>query len=202
MYIPQYYKNENVKEVRQFIQDNGFGILVSQVNGKPWATHIPLELYVDSAGKDILVGHISKANPQWREFAAQPEVLCIFNGAHGYISPSWYKQEEVPTWNYIAVHVYGEIEILSEEEVLQSMQKLVDNHEKGSKHPISLDDFTPKTLRQVRGVVGFKITITDIQAAYKLSQTRPEDHSAIINGLNQRDGTDKSLAKEMEKQIP
>ena len=200
MYIPHYYKNEDLKEVKKFIEDNSFGILINQVDGKPWATHIPLELDSDENGKDILVSHISKANPQWKEFEKQPEVLCIFNGPHSYISSSWYKEEEVPTWDYIAVHVYGKLTILDEEAVMQSMHKLVNKYEKNSKKSISLYDMSPKTLRQVKGVVGFKIEITDIQAAYKLSQTRQEDHAEIIKNLNEGDVTSKEIARHIKKQ--
>ena len=65
MYIPHHYKNENLEEVKDFIKENSFGILVNQVDGKPWATHIPLELEQDGKGNAVLVGHIAKANPQW-----------------------------------------------------------------------------------------------------------------------------------------
>ena len=200
MYIPHYYKNENLDQVKEFIKQNAFGILINQVDSKPWATHIPLELDIDENDNDILVSHIARANPQWKVFEQQPDVLCIFNGPHSYISSSWYKEEEVPTWDYIAVHVYGKVKILSEEEVMQSMYKLVNKYEAGSKNPISLDDMSPKTLRQIKGVVGFKINITTIQAAYKLSQTRPEDHAAIIKELNQGTVTSKQIATHIEKQ--
>ena len=200
MYIPHHYKNEDLSEVKKFIQDNSFGILVNQVNGKPWATHIPLELDVDSNGKDILVSHISKANPQWKVFEQQPEVLCIFNGPHSYISSSWYKEEEVPTWDYIAVHVYGKLTILDEEAVMHSLHKLVTKYEKASKNPISLHDMSAKTLNQVKGVVGFKIEITDIQAAYKLSQTRHNDHAKIIKELKETKSPNSiAIAKEIKK---
>ncbi len=200
MYIPHYYKNENLEEVKKFIKENSFGILINQVDGKPWATHIPLELDIDENGKDILVSHISRANPQWKEFEKEPKVLCIFNGPHSYISSSWYKEEEVPTWDYIAIHVYGKLTILSEEAVMDSLHKLVNKHEKSSKNPISLNDMSSKTLRQVKGVVGFKIEVTDIQAAFKLSQTRPEDHAEIIKNLNKGDVTSKEIARHIKKQ--
>ncbi|MFD2587015.1 FMN-binding negative transcriptional regulator [Croceitalea marina] len=200
MYIPHYYKNENIAEVKKFIQENSFGILVNQVDGKPWATHIPLELDHDEHGKAILVSHISKVNPQWKEFEKQPEVLCIFNGPHSYISSSWYNEEEVPTWDYIAVHVYGKLSILSEEEVMKSLHKLVNKYEKESENPVSLHDMSSKTLKQVKGVVGFKIEIRDIQAAFKLSQTRQQDHAAIIKNLNVKDVTAQEIARHIEKQ--
>lgn len=183
MYIPHQYKNENIAEVKEFLLKNSFGILVSQVEGNPWATHIPLELETTDDGEEVLVSHISKANPQWKHFGENDKVLCIFNGPHSYISSSWYKEEEVPTWNYIAVHVYGKIKILTEEEVLASMHRLVDKYEQNSENPISLDNLSQKTLRQVKGVVGFQISIDSIQAAYKLSQGRKDDHPNIISEL-------------------
>ncbi|RTE53094.1 FMN-binding negative transcriptional regulator [Arenibacter aquaticus] len=183
MYTPDHYKNENLEEVKKFIAKNAFGILVNQTNGRPWATHIPLELDVDPQGKDILVGHIAKANPQWQYFKEDEEVLAIFNGPHSYISSSWYKDEEVPTWNYIAVHVYGKIKILDKAAVMESLRKLVDKYEKSSEQPVSIEKLSEATMKQIVGVVGFQIDITEIQATYKLSQTRPEDHSQIIDQL-------------------
>jgi len=202
MYTPNHYKNEDLKEVKEFLKSNSFGILVNQVNGRPWATHIPIELDIDGDGNDILVGHISKANPQWKNFNEKDEVLCIFNGPDTYVSSSWYQDEEVPTWNYIAVHVYGKITILSEEEVLASMHKLVDKYERDSKDPISLHDMSDKTMAQIRGVIGFKIHITDIQATYKLSQGREQDHPTIIEELEKRDTGSIAIASEMHKQCP
>jgi len=199
MYIPHHYKNENIEEVKDFLAYNSFGILVNQVNGKPWATHIPLELGVDERGNDILVSHISKANPQWKNFEENNEVLCIFNGPHSYISSSWYTEEEVPTWNYIAVHVYGTVEILDEEAVLASLHRLVDKYETNSKDPISIDNLSKKTMRQIKGVVGFQIKIDKIQAAYKLSQGREHDHPKIISELEEQKTSEaKAMARLMK----
>ncbi|MEQ8219664.1 MAG: FMN-binding negative transcriptional regulator [Arenibacter sp.] len=183
MYTPSHYRNENLDEVREFLKQNSFGILINQTDGRPWATHIPLELDLDAEGNDILVSHISKANPQWKSFMENEEVLAIFNGPHSYVSSSWYKEEEVPTWNYIAVHVYGKIRILNDEAVLDSLHKLVDKYEKGSANPVSIHNLSPKTMKQIKGIVGFQINISDIQATYKLSQARPEDHPKIIAEL-------------------
>jgi len=198
MYIPHYYKNENTKEIKTFIKENAFGILVNILDAKPWATHIPMELE-EINGKDFLVGHIAKVNTQWKSFNDQSEVLCIFNGPHSYVSSSWYKEEEVPTWDYIAVHVYGKLSILSEEETLQALHRLVDTYEMDSENPVSLNNMSPKTLSQVKGVVGFQIEITDIQAAYKLSQTRKEDHAAIIKNLKAKGVTETEIARQIKK---
>ncbi|MCJ7466924.1 MAG: FMN-binding negative transcriptional regulator [Maribacter sp.] len=187
MYIPAHYKNEDLAQIKDFLIKNSFAILISQLDGRPWATHIPLELELDENGKDVLVGHISKANSQWKGFSGNQEVLCIFNGPHAYVSSSWYVEEEVPTWNYIAVHVYGKLKVLGEESVMASLHRLVDKYEVHSKQPVSLHTMSAKTLKQVRGIVGFQIEITDIQAAYKLSQTRVDDHAKIIRELEERE---------------
>lgn len=198
MYTPPHYQNSDITEVKDFLVHNSFGILINIVDNKPWGTHIPLELETDGNGHDILVGHIAKANPQRKSFNEEAEVLCIFNGPHAYVSSSWYKQEEVPTWNYIAVHVYGKLKVLSEAGTMQSMHRLVEKYERDSKNPISLKDMSPKTLRQVKGVVGFQIQITDIQATYKLSQTRVEDHPKIISELGERDSGSRAIAQKMD----
>lgn len=200
MYIPSKYKNEDLSEVKDFIRSNSFAILINQLNGKPWATHTPLELDKDGDGNDILIGHIARANPQWKAFEANPEVLCIFNGPHSYVSSSWYKEEEVPTWNYIAVHIYGSLTIMTESEVLTWLGGLVDHYEKDEKTPLSLKDLSPATLRQVKGVVGFRIKIKQIQAAYKLSQGREEDHARIIKELqNKKDAGSQQVSHLMKK---
>lgn len=183
MYTPPHYTNKDSKEVREFLRHNAFGILVNQTEGRPWATHIPLELDVDTDGHDILVGHISKANRQWKYFNENEQVLAIFNGPHSYISSSWYREEEVPTWNYIAVHVYGTITILDENTLLETLHKLTDKYERESTEPVSLHNLSKRTMGQIKGIVGFKIRISEIQATYKLSQTRPEDHPRIIEEL-------------------
>ncbi|MGN7513757.1 MAG: FMN-binding negative transcriptional regulator [Allomuricauda sp.] len=200
MYIPSHYNNQDIAEVKNFLQQNSFGILINIVDNKPWGTHIPLELETDDEGNDILMGHIAKANPQWKYFNDEAQVLCIFNGPHAYVSSSWYKDEEVPTWNYIAVHVYGTLKVLTEEETMASMHRLVEKYEKDSKKPISLNNLSPKTLRQVKGVVGFKVLISDIQATYKLSQTRADDHHKIISELEERpDPGSQGIAEHMKE---
>tara|TARA_R110002049_G_scaffold309026_1_gene516007 strand:- start:84 stop:680 length:597 start_codon:yes stop_codon:yes gene_type:complete len=198
MYIPPSYQNQNLDEVKDFIRNNSFGILVNETKGMPWATHIPLELEVWN-NQEVLVGHIAKANPQWHTFKENPKVLCIFNGPHSYVSSSWYKEEEVPTWNYIAVHIYGKIKILEDNAVLNSLTNLVDKYEKASECPISISNLSKATMSQVKGIVAFEIEIQEIQAAFKLSQTRIEDHPKIIEELEKRDVGSKEIAKLMKK---
>lgn len=200
MYIPHSYRNENISEIEEFIRKNSFAILVSQVDGAPWATHIPLELEHNKDGTSKLVGHLAKANDQSQSLSPGEEVLAIFNGPHSYVSSSWYKDEEVPTWNYIAVHVYGKVKIQTPQELRDSLKKLVDKYEANSEQPISVDSLSTRTMRQVRGIIGVEISIDKIQAAYKLSQGRKHDHERIIRELEHKaDAGSKAIAAEMQK---
>jgi transcriptional regulator len=201
MYTPEIYKNENSEEIKKFLQENSFGILINQSNGKLCATHIPLELDVNKEGEDILYGHISKENPQWKGFTDNDQVLAVFSGPHSYISSSWYDHENVPTWNYVAVHVYGKIKIIEGEGVVESLKKLVDKYEQNSEKPIRIEDLSQKTLLQSRGIVAFEIKITEIQATRKMSQNRDaKNYQTIITEL-EKINTDQSIAtaKEMKK---
>jgi len=163
MYKPKYAENNNEASVMEFISKNSFGIIVSQFGGKVLASHIPFELQ----GEDKLLGHISRANPQWKNFEIGSEVLVIFNGPHAYISSSWYDHENVPTWNYIAVHVYGTIRIIEGDELLDALKNLLDKFEVTSQHPVSIKGMYVR--KSLNGIVGFEISITSMEASYKLS---------------------------------
>ena len=201
MYTPDIYKNENQEEIKKFLEENSFGILINQTNGKLWATHIPLELDTNENGKTILFGHISKDNLQWKGFVENDQILAVFSGPHSYISSSWYDHENVPTWNYIAVHLYGNIKIIEEEAAINVLKKQVDKYEKNSKNPIRIEDLSKKTMLQSRGIVAFEIEITEIQATRKMSQNRDEkNYQNIITEL-EKNNTNESIAtaKEMKK---
>ena len=201
MYIPDLYKNENQTEIRNFIHENGFALLINNVDGKPWATHIPLLLETNSDGKELLVGHLSLENPQAQSLQNDSEVLAVFSGPHAYISSSWYDHENVPTWNYIAVHIYGIIRILNYDETITSLKKLVDKYESESENPIRIEDLSEKTMRQARGILAFEIAVTSIQATKKLSQNRDaKNYATVISELEKRnDYQSVSVAAEMKK---
>ena len=201
MYIPDLYKNEDQEAIRTFLKANAFGILINQTNGKLWATHIPLELEINKEGEDVLMGHISKENPQWTAFESNDEVLAVFTGPHSYISSSWYDHENVPTWNYSAVHVYGKIKIIEGDAVIDSLSKLVDKYEQNSKCPVRVADLSKKTMMQTRGIVAFEIKIEEIQAQTKMSQNRDEkNYLNIISELEKTENPQSvAVAKEMFK---
>ena len=201
MYTPEIYKNENQEEIKKFLQENSFGILINQTNGKLWATHIPLELDTNENGATILSGHISKENPQWNGFIDNDQVLAVFSGPHSYISSSWYDHENVPTWNYIAVHVYGKIKIIEGEAVIESLKKLVDKYEQKSENPVRIEDLSQKIMLQSRGIIAFEIEITEIQATRKMSQNRDEKNYQNIISELEKANTNQSVAvaNEMKK---
>jgi transcriptional regulator len=201
MYIPRQFRNADDAEIKAFIRTNGFAVLINQTMGKLWGTHIPLALSAD--GKK-LTGHISKANPQWKYFETGKEVLAIFNGPHAYISSSWYDHENVPTWNYIAVHVYGSLRIIQGEELLAALTEMVDQYEKNSVNPVTVEKMSPQFLKShIEALVGFEIEISNIEAAYKLSQNRDKkNHDEIVRQLEQGQPGSNALANEMKKFSP
>lgn len=201
MYLPEIYKHENPAEINAFIQENGFGILINQVDGKLWATHIPLILETNNEGKQVLYGHLSKENPQWKSFVSDTKILAIFSGVNSYISSSWYDHENVPTWNYTAVHIYGTITIIEGKAMLYSLKKLVDKYEARSENPIRIEDLSEESMSYTNGFVAFEIQINEIQAVRKLSQNRDDkNYYNIISQLEKLgESNSVAVAKEMSK---
>ncbi len=185
MYAPKYARQEDAEELNRFVRENGFAILFSHVDGKPWATHIPLVLSDDATR---LSGHVSRGNRQWKDFQNGNEVLAVFSGPHAYISSSWYDHENVPTWNYIAVHVTGVIKTIEGEDLVAHLKDLVNQYEKHSQNPVSVEKMTPKFFADaMHGLVAFEIQITKMEGAYKLSQNRDDkNHHQIIVELEKR----------------
>ncbi len=201
MYIPKYFKITNVDEIWDFVQKNSFGTIVTTQQGKPIATHLPLGL--NKKGDDYYItGHLAYGNPQWRTFEMCEDVLVMFQGPHAYISSSWYGHEAVPTWNYQAVHMYGRASILEKDELIEELTTMLHKYEKHRENPVLWDKLSPDLLEnQLKGIVGFKIKVGEIQAAYKLSQNRNEtDYRNIIDKLqNEENPNSKQLAELMEK---
>ncbi|MFP5115988.1 FMN-binding negative transcriptional regulator [Bacillaceae bacterium C204] len=203
MYIPKYFKVTDVNEILEFVQTNSFGTIVTTEQGKPIATHLPLQL-IKEGDTYYITGHMAYGNPQWRTFETCQDVLVMFQGPHAYISSSWYEEENVPTWNYQAVHVYGTAGILDEEELKQDLTMLLQKYEKHRKNPVLWDKLSPQLLeKQLKGIVGFKIKVQEIQAANKLSQNRNEkDYHNIVNKLfEEKDLNSQQMAQLMERKL-
>lgn len=205
MYIHPRNDWENEPEIIEFIKKNAFATLVSQVNGKPWATHLPLVLDQNPNGEAVLHGHLAKANFQCKSLPENEEVLVIFQGPHAYISSSWYNHENVPTWNYLAVHVYGKIRIIEGEELMDHLKSLVDIYEKDRPNRVRVETMSdPYVQSQIRALVGFEVKIREVQASAKLSQNRDDvNYQHIVKKLDESPfPLDKEVASEMRKRRP
>ena len=201
MYIPRRYEEKDTEKIHAFIRENSFAILVSIQDGRPIGTHIPLRLETGADGKACLMGHISRGNEQKHTLTPDAKVLAIFPGPHAYVSPRWYTEMKVPTWNYISVHIYGTISIVEGGELRAALSRLIDTYEQHRPQPVHIDEIPAKELQaDLRGIVGFRISIDEIQAAYKLSQNRdPASHQNVIDQLSQGDETARAVAAEMAK---
>lgn len=189
MYIPKDFILEDPARIAAVLGQHAFAVLVTAGDGAaPVATHLPF-LYDPGAGAHgCLRGHMARANPQWREFAASSrEALVVFHGPHAYISPRWYQPgAAVPTWNYVAVHAYGTPTVIDDDAAVDALLRdLVSEYEGGVPRPWSLDGQEEVYLaRMRRGIVAFEIPITRLEAKAKLSQNRtPEDRRGVIDGL-------------------
>jgi transcriptional regulator len=198
MYIPKLYREDDWQEILEFISQNNFGVLVTHDGQKPIASHLPFEIFETDEVLTIY-GHMSRANPQWRSFGGQ-EALIIFQGAHTYISPRWYNHVNVPTWNYMVVHAYGCPRLLEGLELESLLSRLVQKHEQSTGYRLESlpQDFVQK---EMKGVTGFVINVTRLEAAFKLSQNRDnEDYQTIIRQLDERgDEMSHQIASAMRK---
>jgi transcriptional regulator len=205
MYMPAAFAEYDLTKLHDFVEQNSFGLLVSNVDGLPFATHLPFLLERDTGRHGTLVGHLARANPQWTEANGQ-SVLAIFSGPHAYVSPTWYEVEQVvPTWNYVVVHVYGQIQFIEDEpSLLQIVQRSVRFYEQGMPRPWSFDASTTFMKRMLGQIVGFRIEIEKIEGKWKLNQNHPvERRRKVIAALRQQgDENSRTLAALMEERLP
>ncbi|PGD19582.1 transcriptional regulator [Bacillus toyonensis] len=199
MYIPKYFAIQDEEMKYETIEQNSFATLFSQHNGEPYATHLPLVLNRETL---TLYGHFARPNAQWKDSENQ-QVLAIFQGPHSYISPSWYETNKaVPTWNYVAVHVYGELEVVEDkQELLNSLQDLVYKYE-DPQSTYSLDDVDPDYMAGLsKGIVGFKIKINKIKGKAKLSQNHSIERRNLVVEKLEKVGSEgsKRIAELMRK---
>ena len=189
MYIPKNYREEDRHEILTFLKQNNFPAIVSFDGEKLIATHTPVEITEDENSKITISGHISRANPQWKTIG-EHETLLIFQGAHTYISPRWYNHVNVPTWNYMMIHVYGNARVVQDDELFALLSRLVHKHETNTHY--SLESLPHDFIQQqMKGIVGFAIDVTRIDAGYKLSQNRnDEDQENIVRELDKRGDED------------
>jgi transcriptional regulator len=202
VYIPEHFRVRHDTDAVAFMQANPFAILISSTEDGPFATHLPLWIH-DEEGKITLRGHVSKANPHWQHLEANPQCLTIFHGPHSYISPNNYTmRESVPTWNYAAVHVYGNARLFAAEgELHQMLDELMQTFE-----PIYREQWETLSTKfrenMLRQIVGFEIAATRIEGKFKLSQNRThQDQANVITSLEKsEDSSISGVARMMKEQ--
>ena len=186
MYIPVSHRVGDRKKIDAFIHGHGFATIITHQDGALSASHLPVLLDESPDGRGALRSHMARANPQWQQFVPDREVLCIFQGPHSYISPSWYvMQHTVPTWNYTVVHVYGVAKIVGD---LAALKKIVcdttQKYESSRREPWRMPLSESELDAMCQAIVGFRIEITRVEAKFKLGQNRwQEDQDKMLEGL-------------------
>jgi transcriptional regulator len=182
VYIPEHFRVHDHADAIAFMRANPFAILVSSADDAPFATHLPV--FVDQKDDHLVLrGHVAKANPHWRHLEQNPTCMTIFHGPHAYVSTSNYlTRENVPTWNYGAVHVYGNARTFSSPDDLQGvLHQLI-----GTFEPAYAEQWgsLSETYREhmLSHIVGIEIAVTKIEAKFKLSQNRTKEEQTNVIG--------------------
>lgn len=191
MYLPSAFRQDDLAELHAQIQASPFALLTSAGAAGVQASHLPLLLAPDEGEFGTLYGHFARANPHWRDLQGGAEALAVFSGPDAYISPGWYpaKAEHgkvVPTWNYIAVHARGPVELIEEpERLLQIVSRLSDQHESGRERPWAVSDAPREYIdSMLRAIVGFALPIRRLEGKWKLGQNRSAaDQAGVRDGL-------------------
>ena len=187
MYVPASFAISDEKTLESFIERYDFATLTSSSSTGLVASHIPIMLR-PVAGKAVLIGHVARANDQWRQFDGKAEALAIFHGPHAYISPTWYSTSPaVPTWNYAAVHVYGKPRAREEGDfTAAALRDLVARHEGFRAKPWRTEDLASDFYEKLaRAIVAFEMPIHRIEGQFKLGQNRSQDDRAgMLEGLD------------------
>lgn len=201
MYIPKPFLNTNNDDIIAFMQRYSFGTIVTSKENIPIATHLPFIIQKRN-DKLYLLAHFATANPQAEDIINQ-KVLVIFNEPHAYISPKFYEKEQnVPTWNYLAVHAYGKAILIEEEtEKLNLLEQTIVSFE--ADYLKQWQGLTNNyKLKMLKGIVGFEIEVTDIQAKKKLSQNKTlNERENIINAFRSSNDTNENQIAEYMTQL-
>ena len=191
MYVPEHFQESRVEVMHELIRDHPLGVLVTPGAGGLNANHIPLEIDAEPPPFGTLRGHVARANPVWRDYAADVEALVVFQGPAGYVTPSWYptKRETgkvVPTYNYVAVHAYGPLRIVEDGAWLRELvERLTRRFEATRRDPWQVSDAPASYIdAQLRAIVGIEIPISRLLGKWKLSQNKSAaDRAGVAQGL-------------------
>jgi transcriptional regulator len=201
MYNLPYFKDKDPGAVLDFIRQHPFAFIAGCTpEGVPVATQIPVFIE-ERDGELFLTGHMMKQTDHHKAFERNREVLCVFTGAHSYVSATWYSDpKQASTWNYMSVHVRGELSFLGEQELIDVLQKTSLHFEGGNKASSTTYDNLPHEYRTklLKAIVAFEVKVNHMDHVFKLSQNRDkESYGTIINKLSEGDAEAKAVADEM-----
>ena len=201
MYDLPYYKEQDAETVIQFMQQHPFAMLIGSARNMPVATQVPL-LIEQHAGKLYLQGHIMRNTDHHNALEQNPNVLCVFTGAHTYVSASWYQNPQVgSTWNYMSVHAKGTLRFVDEASLIEILRQTTAHFENNPESP-SLFHHLPDNYiqRLVKAIVGFEIEVTALENVFKLSQNSDrESYQNIIEQLQSGGAQAQEIATEMAR---
>jgi transcriptional regulator len=184
MYTPKQFVEKDFKRITDLVINNPFGMLITQDKDCPCISHLPFLFEYNSGSHGKLIGHMAKENPQWKSLIGNESVLVVFNGAHGYVSPTLYSTLGVPTWNYAVAHLHGKATVIEDREGVEKiLDKLTTHFESNQEKPWKMS-FPGDKNKLLQMIVGFEIDIQKIEGKFKLSQNRtPEEQQNIIKEL-------------------
>lgn len=189
MYTPFSFVENDLSILHSCIEGNSFATLVTIDDSGPVVSHLPLLLDRADGSNGTLIGHMAKANPQWRDIT-NGDALAVFHGPHAYISPSWYREKNVvPTWNYVAVHAKGKVKLVEDQaELLDIVRRYVNFYEASMAEPWQMGSAEPEFIEKLLdAIVGFTIEISSIEGKWKLNQNHSEvRRQNVIDGLKTR----------------
>jgi transcriptional regulator len=187
MYLPKHFAETDVGVMHELMRAHPLATVVTQGADGLEANHIPLHLDASAGPNGTLRGHVARANPLAADATVNRKILVIFKGPDSYISPSGYatKAEHgkvVPTWNYTAVHAYGELRLIDDAEwLLAQLKALTAEQEGGLPNPWAVDDAPADYIGKMLGaIVGIEISIDRLVGKWKVSQNQPAVNQASL----------------------
>jgi transcriptional regulator len=198
VYVPAAFAETDPAKLHEFMRRHSLAVLTSHGGDGLVASHLPLLFDADAGLYGHLLGHMARANPQWR--GVRGEVMAVFSGPHAYVSPSWYEEPgTVPTWNYVAVHVYGTFHVVEDREgLLDIVRRLVLTYESPRSEPWSFDESEPQIDRMLKAIVGFRIEVTRLEGKWKLNQNHPEERRRrVVRALSAQPDADSQAIAEL-----
>jgi transcriptional regulator len=203
MYDLPYFKERNLDVVLDFIHKHPFAFITGvDENNRPVATQIPVFIE-QKEEKLFLSGHLMRNTDHHKAFVVNPQVLCVFTGAHSYVSATWYADpHQASTWNYMSVHIRGNISFLGETDLIDILRKTSLHFEGGNTASTTVYDNLSEeyTSRLLKAIVAFEVDVTAIDNVFKLSQNRDkESYQNIVENLSEGDREAAAVAEAMKE---